>query len=79
MLDLLRQGQGAQKVGEVAGERMQLESHRVVPEGMAGQPGPADRVFALLDVLFSGAAAVVELHHPLIGPAQVGHDEADPR
>jgi hypothetical protein len=45
---------------------------------MAGQPRPAERVFALPDPLLGGAAAVVELDHPLVGSGQVGHDEADP-
>ena len=36
MLDPLRQGQRAQEVGEVVGERVKLEPHRVVPEGVAG-------------------------------------------
>ena len=31
MLDLLRQRQGAQEVGEVVGEGVELEPHRVVP------------------------------------------------
>ena len=56
---------------------MELEPHGVVPEGMAGQPRPAERVLALLDLLLGGAAAVVELDHALVGSGQVGHDEAD--
>jgi hypothetical protein len=40
---------------------VKLEPHRVVPEGMAGQARPVDRILAFLDVLFGGAAAVVEL------------------
>jgi hypothetical protein len=35
MLDPLRQGQCAQEVGEVVGQRVKLEPHRVVPEGVA--------------------------------------------
>ena len=48
MLDPLRQGQCAQEVGEVVGERVQLEAYSVVPDGMTGQPRPAERVLALL-------------------------------
>jgi hypothetical protein len=47
MLDLLRQGQGAQEVGEVVGQGVELEPHGVVPKGVAGQPRPAERVLAL--------------------------------
>ena len=56
-----------------------LEAYGVVPERVAGQPRAAERILALLDVLFGGAAAVVELDHPLVGSDQVGHDKADPR
>jgi hypothetical protein len=48
MLDLRRQRQSAQEVGEIVGERVQLEPHRVVPEGVAREPRPAQRVLALL-------------------------------
>jgi hypothetical protein len=48
MLDLLGQGQRAQEVGEIVGERVQLEAYRVVAEGVAGQPRPADRILAFL-------------------------------
>ena len=48
MLDLLGQGQRAQEVGEIVGERVQLEAYSVVPDGMAGQPRPAERILALL-------------------------------
>ncbi len=34
MLDFVRQRQRAQEVGEVVGERVQLEAHRVVAQGM---------------------------------------------
>ena len=46
---------------------LQLEAHRVVAEGMAGQPRPAERVFAFPDPLLGSAAAVVELDHLLVG------------
>src|SRR6187397_2101103 len=38
---LTGQRQAAQEVGQVVGKREQLEAHRVVAEGTAGQPGPA--------------------------------------
>src|SRR5262245_6105513 len=46
---------------------------------MAGQPRPAQRQLAFLDVLLGGAAPVVELADPLGRPRQVGDDEADAR
>ena len=42
---------------------MQLEPHGVGAEGVAGQPGPTDRVFTFLDPLLCGAAPVVELQN----------------
>jgi hypothetical protein len=48
-----------------------------MPEGMAGQSRPADCILAFLDPLLCRTAAVVELDHPPVGPAPVGHDEAD--
>jgi hypothetical protein len=50
-----------------------------VPEGVAGEPRPADRILPLLDVLLGGAAAVVQLDRALVGSGQVGHYEADAR
>ena len=70
MLDLLRSGSAkrAQEVGEIVGERVQLKPHGVVPEGMAGQPRPAERVLALFDPLLRRPAAVAELDHlPVLG------------
>jgi hypothetical protein len=58
---------------------MELQPHRVVAEGMAGQPRPAQRQLALFDVLLGGATAVVELADPFGRPLQVGDDEADAR
>ena len=51
VLHLLRKRESAQKVGEVVGKRMKLEPHCVAPHGATRQPGPFDRVLALLDVL----------------------------
>ena len=79
VLYLLRKREGAQEVGKVVGKRMKLEPHRVAPHRVARQPGPFDRVLALLDVLLRRAALVVE-HHDSIGTArEVGDDEADAR
>ena len=50
MLDLLGQGQRAHEVGQVVGEGVEFVSHRVLPEGVAGEPRPADRVLAYLDI-----------------------------
>jgi hypothetical protein len=41
LLDLVGQDQRAQEVGEVVGQGVELEAHRIVAEGMAGQPRPA--------------------------------------
>src|SRR4051794_11853442 len=57
---------------------MELQPDRIVAEGAAGQPGPAQRVLALTDPLLSGAAAVVERAHSFRRPLQVGDDEPDP-
>jgi hypothetical protein len=56
---LVRQHQRGQEVGEVVGERVELDSYRVVSEGVAGQPRPADGVLALLDPMLRRSAAVV--------------------
>lgn len=66
MLDLPRQRQQAQEVGEVVGQGMELQSDRVVAEGVAGEPGPTQRQLVFLDVLLGGAAAVVEPADPLL-------------
>jgi hypothetical protein len=58
---------------------MELKANRIGGEGTARQPGPLDRALALLDVLFTGAAVVVEGDDVLGWPRQVGDDEADPR
>ena len=40
MLDLIRQCPRAQEIGEVVGQRMQLQPHGIGGEAMAGQPAP---------------------------------------
>ena len=47
LLNLLRQGQRAQEVGEVVGQGVELEPHGVVAEGVAGQSRPTQRILAL--------------------------------
>src|SRR5262245_2607357 len=49
--DLARQRQGAEEVGEVVGQRVQLETDGVRAEGHARQPRPLDRVLPFLDPL----------------------------
>lgn len=51
MLHLLRQRQGPHEVGEIVGQSMKLEPHRVVAEPAARKPRPFDRVLALFDPL----------------------------
>ncbi len=75
VLDLLGQRQGAQEVGEVVGQRVQLQPHSVGGEPHAGQPRPGNRGLAFLDVQIHRAALVVEGVHPLGRAAHVGHDE----
>ena len=77
MADRLGQGQGAEEVGEVVGQGMQLQPHRVGGEAAAGQAGPDDRVLAFLDVLLRRAALIVEQRHPLRRAGHVGHNEPD--
>ena len=72
-------GRRAQKIAEVAGERVKLKAKDVAGEGAARHPRPFDRALALLDPLFAGSALVVESDDVLGGAAYVGHDEADVR
>ena len=58
---------------------MKLEPYCVAPHGATRQPGPFDRVLALLDVLLRRAALVVEHHDPVGTAREVGDDEADAR
>src|SRR5262245_2300535 len=60
-------------------QRVELEAHRVGPEGRARQPRPLDGVLALLDVLLRRAAPVEEGDDLLGRATQVRHDEADAR
>ena len=56
---------------------MKLKPNFVVAELAARQPRPLDGVLAFLDVLLRLAALIVEGHHRLGGPRQVGGDETD--
>ena len=56
MLHFLRQGQRPHEVGEVVGQGVKLEPNLVVAELAAGQPGPFEGLFALLDVLLRFAS-----------------------
>jgi len=56
VLDLLRQGQRPHEVGEIVGQGVKLEPNLVVAELAAGQPGPFEGLFALLDVLLRFAS-----------------------
>lgn len=49
MADRLGQGQSANDVGEVVGQGMQLQSHRVGGQAATGQAGPDDRALAFFD------------------------------
>ena len=71
------QGQGSQKVPEVVGERVKLETDSIVGELATGQSCPPDGVLAFLDVLLRRAPLIVEDDNPLGGTGEVGDDEAD--
>ena len=79
MADRLGQGQGAEKVAEVVGQGVQLQSHRVRSEATAERAGPGDRVLTFFDALCRRAALIVEQRHPLKRLGHVGHNEADAR
>ncbi len=51
---------------------MKLEPDGVVAELAARQSDPLDGVLAFLDVLLRFASMIVEGHHPLGWPGQVG-------
>lgn len=55
-----------QEVGQIVGQSVKLEPHGISREPHTRQPRPFERVFALLDVLLSGAPPVVEGQHPFI-------------
>ena len=65
MLDLFGQGQRTQEVAEIEGEGVQLDTHGVVTENMAGQTRPVNGVLAFLDPLLRRASSIVEPGDPL--------------
>ena len=65
LLHLVGHRQSAQEVGEVLGQRVQLQPHGVGGEAVARQPCPVDRVLALFDPLLRRAALIVEGDNPL--------------
>lgn len=75
----LGQLDAAQKCCQVVGQRVQLQPNLVVAEPLARQPGPAESVFTLLDVLLGGAASIVEAGDLVRLHGKVGDDEADLR
>ena len=77
MLHRLGQGERAQDVAEIVGQCMKLKPDGIVAEPSAREARPLDGVLALLDVLLSRAAPIVEGHHPLGRPAEIGDDEPD--
>ena len=77
--DLARQSQGAEEIGEVVGQRVELKSDGIRAERRARQPRPLDRVLPFLDPLLRRPAPVVEGDHLLGGAMEVRHDETDAR
>ena len=77
MLHRLGQGERAQEVAEIVGQCMKLKPDGIVAEPSTREARPLDGVLALLDVLLSRATPIVEGHHPLGRPAEIGDDEPD--
>ena len=71
MFHRLWQGERAQEIAQVVGERVQLKTYLVVGEAVAGKPCLVDGVLAFLDVLLRRAALIVKRHQPLGFPAEV--------
>ena len=65
-----------QESGRITGQCVQLQPHLVVAEALARQPRPAEGVFAFPDVLFGGAASIVEASDLIRLHGQVGDNEA---
>jgi hypothetical protein len=55
-----RHRQRPHEIPEIIGQHMELKTHGIGGEGTARQPGPLDRVLALLNVLLARTAPVVE-------------------
>ena len=76
--DLIWENQSAEEVGQVVGQRMKLQAHRVGLHRPARQPCPPDRILTLSDPLLRRAALIVKGDHPLGRTAQVGDQKAHP-
>jgi hypothetical protein len=79
MLDRLGHHQRPHEVAKVADERMELKANRVGGEGAARQVRPFDRALSFFNPLLRRAVPIVEGHHALGRPGQIGDDEADPQ
>jgi len=79
MVDLLRQCEPTQEVGQVVGHGNQLQSRLIVFECASGELRPLDGVLPFLNPRIGDPATVVELHKVLRVFGQVGHDEPDAR
>ncbi len=60
----------------IAGRCMRLKPHLVPRHALAGKTRPIDRLPAFLDMLFGGAALVVESNDPVRLHRQLGDHEA---
>jgi hypothetical protein len=77
--DSLRQHCLAEEVPEVVRKDEELQPNLIVDEVMARQPRPLYRILALFDPLLGRSSVVVETNDALLRPAEIGHDEPDPR
>ncbi len=73
--DLPGQHQPTEKVTQIIGQSEQLQSNLIVHKVVAGKSSPVQGVFAFLDPLFSGTPLIVEAHHILGFPAEIGNDK----
>ncbi len=65
----------SKKAAKVVGQYVKLEPDLIVPEPLAGEPRPVDRVFAFFNVLLDCAALIVEMDDPIRLHRQVGDDK----
>ncbi len=76
---LLRQVGALQEDTGIAGRCMKLKPHLVPRHALAGKTRPIDHLPSFLDMLFGGAALVVEPNDPVRLHRRVGDDKADLR